>query len=208
VVLAVVMSLAGCNSLEDAVEKAKPLIPKGYTVVHIEQVSENSGIVFYTYKDELSAGIFTKNKFGWDWIGSGIGKLVTYPEALQWRYADLTDKAKTTQYSVFYGKVVNKDIAKITVTTTTARQLTEKSLITEQLKLWYAFVSEPQIPSVNADITGYSKDGKIYTFSVSQKKNKEDYMAKHIQNRNQRKSQCNSKIRRLWSMPDIMSVSL
>lgn len=171
VVLVVMLSLAGCNSLEDAVEKAKPLIPKGYTVVQIEQVSDNSGIVFYTYKDELSAGIFTKNKLGWDWVGSGIGKLVTFPEGLQWRYADLTDKAQTAQYSVFYGKVINKDIAKITVTTTNGKTVEGKIFDTEQLKLWYAFVSEPQVPSVNADITGYSKEGKIiYLFSQPKEK--------------------------------------
>lgn len=164
-VLVVLLSLAGCNSLEDAVAKAKPLIPKGYTVVHIEQVSDNSGIVFYTYKDELSAGIFTKNKFGWDWIGSGVGKLVTYPDGLQWRYADLGEKGKT-QYSVYYGKVINKDIEKITVTTTNGETVNGKIADTEQLKLWYAFVSKPQVPSVNADITGYSKDNKIiYLFS-------------------------------------------
>lgn len=164
-VLVMIIGLTGCNSLEDGVQKAKPYIPKGYAVVHIEQVSDNSGIVFYTYKDELSAGIFTKNNVGWNWIGSGVGKLVTYPEGLQWRYADLTDKDRT-QYSVYYGKIINKDITKVTVTTTNGKTVDGTIVPTEQLKLWYAFVSEPQVPSVNADITGYSKDDKvIYLFS-------------------------------------------
>ncbi|NLI92908.1 MAG: hypothetical protein GX434_12145 [Peptococcaceae bacterium] len=168
--LTVLMSLAGCNSLEDAVDKAKPFIPKGYTVVHIEQVSDNSGLVFYNYKDELSAGIFTKNKFGWDWIGSSVGKLVTYPEGLQWRYADLGDKDKT-QYSVYYGKVINKDIAKITVTTTNGKTVNGNIVEADKQRLWYAFVSEPQVPSVNADITGYSKSGNvIYLFSQPKEK--------------------------------------
>jgi hypothetical protein len=168
--MAVLVSLAGCNSLEDAVAKAKPFIPKGYTVVHIEQVSDHSGIVFYTYQDELSAGIFTKNNFGWDWIGSGVGKLVTYPEGLQWRYADLVDKDKT-QYSVYYGKVINTGITRITVTTTNGKTVEGKIVDTDQLKLWYAFVSEPQVPSVDADITGYSKEGKIiYLFSQPKEK--------------------------------------
>jgi len=169
-IIIILMSVAGCNSLEDGVEKAKPLIPKGYTVVHIEQVSENSGIVFYTYQDELSAGIFTKNKFGWDWIGSGLGKLVTYPEGLQWRYADLGDKGKT-QYSVFYGKIQNKDIDKITVTTINGNIANGKIVDTNELKLWYAFVNEPQIPSVKASITGYSKEDKIiYRFNQPNQK--------------------------------------
>jgi hypothetical protein len=168
--MAVLVSLAGCNSLEDAVAKAKPFIPKGYTVVHIEQVSDHSGIVFYTYQDELSAGIFTKNNFGWDWIGSGVGKLVTYPEGLQWRYADLVDKDKT-QYSVYYGKVINTGITRLTVTTTNGKTVEGKIVDTDQLKLWYAFVSEPQVPSVDADITGYSKEGKIiYLFSQPKEK--------------------------------------
>ncbi len=164
-VMAIVLSLTGCNSLDDAVEKAKPSIPKGYTLVHIEQVSDNSGIVFYTHKDELSTGMFIKNTFGWDWIGSGIGKLVTYPEGLQWRYADLVDKDKKT-YSLYYGKVINKDIQRVTVTTTNGKTVEGKIVDTDQLRLWYAFVSGPQVPSVNADIIGYSKDDKvIYLFS-------------------------------------------
>ena len=163
--LVLILGLTGCNSLEDAVHKAKPLIPKGYKVVHIEQVSDNSGIVFYTYNDEISAGIFIKNRFGWDWIGSGIGKLVNYPEGLQWRYADLEDKSKM-RYSVYYGKVVNADIEKVTVTTTNGQVATGQVVDTEELKLWYAFVDEPQIPSVNADIVGYSQQDKaLYIFS-------------------------------------------
>ena len=164
------LSLTGCNTLEEAVEKAKPLIPKGYKVVHIEQVSDNSGIVFYTYENELSTGIFIKNRFGWDWIGSSIGKLVTYPEGLQWRYADLDDKNKTT-YSVYYGKILNKDIARVTVTTISGKVAEGQILETDDLKLWYAFVDEPQIPSVNAEIVGYSKDGKVlYIFSQPKEK--------------------------------------
>lgn len=156
--------LGGCNSLEDAVEKAKPLIPKGYELVHIEKVSDNSGIVFYTYEKELSAGIFTKTKIGWEWTGSAVGKLVTYPEGLQWRYADLGDKG--TQYSLYYGKVTNKNIARITVETTNGETVQGKIVDTDQLRLWYAFVGEPQVTSVNADITGYSSEGKvIYLFS-------------------------------------------
>ncbi|RNC28930.1 MAG: hypothetical protein AWM53_01117 [Candidatus Dichloromethanomonas elyunquensis] len=172
-VLTVLMFLTGCNSLEDAAAKAKPFIPKGYSVVYIEQVSDNSGIVFYDYKEELSVGIFTKNKFGWDWIGSSVGKLVTYPEGLQWRYADLGDKDKT-QYSVYYGKVINKDIEKITVTTTNGKTVDGKIVDTDQLKLWYAFVSEPQVPSVDVDIKGYSKDENIIYLFSHLNKNKED----------------------------------
>lgn len=164
-VLVLTLGLVGCNSLEDAVEKAKPLIPKGYTVVHIEQISDNSAIVFYTFEDKLSAGIFTKGTFGWDWVGSGMGSLVTYPEGLQWRYADLGEKGKT-QYSVYYGKVTNKDITKIKVKTTNGKIAEGKIVDAENMRLWYAFVDEPQIPSVNADIAGYSEDNEVlYLFS-------------------------------------------
>lgn len=164
-ILIIMLGLAGCNTLEDGVANAKPYIPKGYTLLHIEQVSENEGIVFYTHEEELSAGIFTKSTLGWNWVGAGVGKLVTYPEGLQWRYANLGDKGKN-QYSVYYGKVVNKDITAITVTTTNGKTVNGKIVDTDELKLWYAFVSEPQVPSVNADITGYSEDGKVvYLFS-------------------------------------------
>ncbi|WP_337988157.1 hypothetical protein [Dehalobacter sp. DCM] len=156
--------LGGCNSLKDAVEKAKPLIPKGYELVYIEQVSNNSGIVFYTYETELSVGIFTKNAIGWEWTGSAVGKLVTYPDGLQWRYADLGENG--TQYSLYYGKITNKDITSVTVKTTNGETVQGNIVPTDQLRLWYAFVSEPQVPSVNADITGYSSEGKvIYLFS-------------------------------------------
>ncbi|WP_242824928.1 MULTISPECIES: hypothetical protein [unclassified Dehalobacter] len=156
--------LGGCNSLDDAVAKAKPLIPKGYDLVTVEQVSDNSGIVFYTFEEELSTGIFTKNSFGWKWTGSAVGKLVTYPDGLQWRYADLGEDG--TQYSVYYGKITNKDIVRVTVTTIGGEKVQGKIVNTDQLRLWYAFVSEPQVPSVSADITGYSAEGKvIYLFS-------------------------------------------
>jgi len=163
VMVFLMLVLAGCNSLEDAVEKAKPLIPRGYEVVHIEQVSDNSGIVFYTFEEQVCAGIFIKNRFGWDWIGSGIGKMVTYPEGLQWRYADLEDKNRT-KYSVYYGKIVNENIAKVTVATTNGKITEGKTVDTSTVKLWYAFVDEPQIPSVNADISGYSENGKVLYF--------------------------------------------
>jgi hypothetical protein len=165
IIFILILGIVGCSSLEDAAEKAKPYIPEGYTLVHVEQVSDNSGVVFYTDKNELSVGIFIKNSFGWDWIGSGIGKLVTYPEGLQWRYADLVDKDKNS-FSLYYGKVINNEIEKITVTTTKGDTVEGKIVDTDQLRLWYAFVSEPQIPSVNADIVGYSKEDKvIYLFS-------------------------------------------
>ncbi len=156
--------LGGCNSLDDAVAKAKPLIPKGYDLVKVEQVSDNSGIVFYTFEEELSTGIFTKNSFGWKWTGSAVGKLVTYPDGLQWRYADLGEDG--TQYSVYYGKITNKNIVRVTVTTIGGEKVQGKIVNTDQLRLWYAFVSKPQVPSVSADITGYSAEGKvIYLFS-------------------------------------------
>ena len=158
--LAILLSLGGCDSLEEGVKKAQAFIPENYELVHIEQVSEDSGIVFYTYDEELSAGIFTKSKFGWDWVGNGIGKLVEFPEGLQWRYADLAvnDKIK---YSVYYGKVVNKDITRITVTTTNGETVEGKIVDADDLKLWYSFISEPQIPSVNASIVGYNEDGEV-----------------------------------------------
>jgi len=163
--LAVLLSLSGCDSLEEGVKKAQAFIPENYELVHIEQVSEDSGIVFYTYDEELSAGIFAKNKFGWEWVGNGIGKLVSFPEGLQWRYADLAVNDKII-YSVYYGKVVNKDITRITVTTTNGETVEGKIIDADGLKLWYAFVSEPQIPSVNADIVGYNQDGEVvYLFS-------------------------------------------
>mgnify|MGYP000928878496 FL=1 len=121
--------------------------------------------MFYTYDEELSAGIFAKNKFGWEWVGNGIGKLVSFPEGLQWRYADLAVNDKII-YSVYYGKVVNKDITRITVTTTNGETVEGKIIDADGLKLWYAFVNEPQIPSVNADIVGYNQDGEVvYLFS-------------------------------------------
>ncbi|NLM20525.1 MAG: hypothetical protein GX207_02090 [Peptococcaceae bacterium] len=165
IILLVVSILAGCNSLEDAAEKAKLYIPEGYNLVHIEQVSDDSGVIFYTYNDDLSVGIFCKNSFGWDWIGSGSGKLVTYPEGLHWRYTNLEAKDKRN-WSLYYGKVINKDIQKITLTTTQGETVEGKIVDTDQLRLWYAFVNEPQVPSVNADIVGYSKDNKVvYLFS-------------------------------------------
>lgn len=161
------LTLSGCNSLQDAVAEAKPYIPQGYTMLSIEQVSDNSAIVFYTYQEELSTGIFIKNTFGWDWIGSSVGKLVTYPEGLQWRYADLDDKAHG-HYSVYYGKVNNPNISAITVRTMNGNVFYGKIVNTEQMKLWYAFVNEPQVPSVSAVITGYAADGQVlYNFSQS-----------------------------------------
>lgn len=172
-VLGLTVGMAGCNSLEDAVKKAKPLIPEGYEVVHLEQVDDNSAIVFYTLEDELSAGIFTKNTFGWSWIGSGMGKLVTYPEGLQWRYAELGEKDKT-EYSLYYGKINNKDIEKVTVKTL-KDELYEGTIVnTEKMRLWYAFTDEPQVPSVSAVITGYSKDDKVIYLFSQPKENKED----------------------------------
>ncbi|NLL52411.1 MAG: hypothetical protein GX248_06890 [Peptococcaceae bacterium] len=165
IVLLLISTLTGCNSLEDAAEKAKLNIPEGYALVHIEQVSEDSGVIFYTYEHDLSVGIFTKNSFGWDWVGSGSGKLVTYPEGLHWRYTNLVAKDKKN-LSLYYGKVINEDIQTITVTTTQGETVEGKIVDTDQLRLWYAFVSEPQVPCVNADIVGYSKDNKVvYLFS-------------------------------------------
>ena len=159
--LFLIVGLTGCNALEDAVERAAPLIPKGYKVVHIEQVSNNSGIVFYTYQQDISTGIFTRNRLGWDWIGSSVGRLVTFPEGLQWRYADLEDRSGKASYSVYYGKITNKNIEKVTVTTINGKVFTGQIVEVDDLKLWYAFVDEPQVPSVNAEIVGYANNNLV-----------------------------------------------
>jgi len=167
VVLLITLCLVGCNSLEDAVDKAKPYIPPGHELVHIEQISDNSAIVFYTFKEELSTGIFIKNRFGWEWIGSSMGNLVTYPEGLQWKYVDLGAKDKA-QYYLYYGKINNKNIDKVTVKTIDKKMYKGTIVDTAKVKLWYAFVDKPQTISVSADITGYSKTEKVlYSFSQS-----------------------------------------
>ncbi|MDA8229516.1 MAG: hypothetical protein M0T74_17800 [Desulfitobacterium hafniense] len=156
--------LSGCGSLEEAMEKAKTMVPKDWDLVHTEQVQENAVVVFYMRNNDLGAGLFQKESFGWEWVGSGLGTLVTQPSGLSWRYSDL-GKSKT-QFSVFYGLVTNPAITSVQVKTTFGQTAKAKIVESNGLKLWLAFIDKPQIPSVDADIIGYSESGEVlYLFS-------------------------------------------
>jgi hypothetical protein len=160
----VTLFLTGCGSLEDAVEQARKMVPGDWQVVHAHQVQDEETIVFYIKDDELGAGLFQKETFGWNWMGSGVGTLVTYPNGLSWRYSDLGSETK--KFYLYYGLVQNPNIASVEVKTTWGE--VSKATITESgdYRLWYAFISNPQVPSVDADIAGYSKDGvQLYLFS-------------------------------------------
>lgn len=156
--------LTGCGSLEEAVQQAKKVVPGEWQVLHTQQVQNEASVVFYINNDELGAGLFQKETFGWNWLGSGLGPLVTYPEGLSWRYSDLG--SKTTKFYLYYGLVQDPSISRIEVKTTGGE--VAKAQITESgdYRLWYAFISKPQVPSVDADIMGYSNNGdELYLFS-------------------------------------------
>ena len=160
----VMLMLTGCGSLDEAVQQAKKMVPGDWQVVHAQQVQDQATVVFYIKDDELGAGLFQKDTFGWNWLGSGLGTLVTYPDGLSWRYSDLG--SKTRKFYLYYGLVQDSNISSIEVKTTWGE--VSKAQITEtgNYRLWYAFISKPQVPSVDADITGYSKDGnQLYLFS-------------------------------------------
>jgi hypothetical protein len=160
----VLLSLTGCGSLEEAVQQAKKTVPGDWKIVHTQEVQAQATVVFYVKDDELGAGLFKKDTFGWNWLGSGQGILVTYPDGLSWRYSDLG--SKTDKFYLYYGLVHDPNISKIEVKTTWGE--VSKAKITESGndRLWYAFISKPQVPSVDADIMGYSTDGEVrYLFS-------------------------------------------
>lgn len=164
VALLTMLSLTGCGSLEEAVQQAKKVVPGDWQVLHTQQVQNQANVVFYINNDELGAGLFQKETFGWDWLGSGLGPLVTYPDGLSWRYSDLG--SKTTKFYLYYGLVQNPNISHIEVKTTAGE--IAKAQITESgdYRLWYAFISKPQVPSVDADIIGYSSsEDQLYLFS-------------------------------------------
>lgn len=164
VVLMSMLLLAGCGSLEEAVQQARTVVPGDWQVLQTEQVTDQSAVVFYVRDNDLGAGLFQKETFGWNWLGSGLGTLVTYPEGLSWRYSDLGNKAK--QYSIYYGTVTNSEISSIDVKTTWGEVAKAKIIESGGMRLWYAFISRSQIPSVDADITGFSKSGEVlYLFS-------------------------------------------
>jgi len=162
------LSVTGCSSLEDAVAKAQPYIPKGYELVHIESVSDTTALVFYKDKEDLSAGIFRNGSMGWGWAGSSIGKLITFPEGLEWRYAELVDTAKES-HSIFYGVVTEPKIVKIQVEAADGATLDGTIINADMLILWYAFADQPQESALSAKILGYDEnDSVIYKFAQLQ----------------------------------------
>ncbi len=164
VALLAMLSLTGCGSLEEAVQQARKVVPGDWQVLYTQQVQDQASVVFYINNDELGAGLFQKTAFSWEWLGSGLGPLVTYPEGLSWRYSDLG--SKTTKSYVYYGLVQNPNISSIEVKTTWGEVAKAKITESGDYRLWYAFISKPQVPSVDADIVGYSNDGdQIYLFS-------------------------------------------
>lgn len=160
----ILMAISGCGSLEESVAEAKKVVPGDWEVIHTQEVDKHSTVVFYINNDELGAGLFQKETFGWNWLGSGLGPLVTHPEGLLWRYSDLG--SKTTKCYVYYGLVQNPDIDKIEVKTTWGESAKAQITQSGDYRLWYAFISRPQVPSVDADIIGYSSSGaELYKFS-------------------------------------------
>lgn len=163
-VLSFGIGLTGCGSLDEAVQQARNVVPGDWKVIHTEQVNDEAAIVFYVQNDDLGAGLFQKETFGWNWLGSDLGTRVTYPEGLTWRYSDLGNKSN--QYSFYYGTVTNPEISTIEVKTTWSEVAKAQIIENDEQKLWYAFISRSQIPSVNADISGCSSSGDvIYLFS-------------------------------------------
>lgn len=164
VLILVILSITGCGSLDEAVQQAKKTVPGDWQVVHTEAVQNQATVVFYIRDNELGAGLFKKDTFGWNWLGSGSGTLVTYPEGLSWRYSDLG--SKTNKVYLYYGLIQNPEISSVKVKTTWGEVSTAKITETGDYRLWYAFISKPQVPSVDADITGYSQNGEVlYLFS-------------------------------------------
>lgn len=157
--LAVALLLTGCNSLDDAIVQAKKVVPGDWQVVHTQQVQTEASIVFYINNSELGAGLFKKDGFGWKWLGSGIGSLVTYPEGLSWRYAELGDKS--TKVYLYYGLISNPGIEKVEVRTTWKEVSQAQIIQYEDDRIWYALISKSQVPSTDATITGYDGKGKI-----------------------------------------------
>jgi len=164
VALLMMLSLTGCGSLEEAVQQARKVVPGDWQVLHTQQVQNQASLVFYINNDELGAGLFQKETFGWNWLGSELGPLVNYPDGLSWRYSDLG--SKTTKSYVYYGLVQNPSISRIEVKTTWGEVAEAEITESGDYRLWYAFVSKPQVPSVDADIVGYSSSGdQLYIFS-------------------------------------------
>lgn len=162
--LLVILLLSGCGSLEEAVQQAKKVVPGDWEVVHTEQVQNEANIVFYINNDELGAGLFQKDTFGWKWLGTEGGSLVTYPKGLSWRYSDLGDKS--AKFYLYYGFVEEPLIKTIEVKTTWGEVVKAKIVESGDYILWYAMISKAQVPSVDADITGYSENGEVlYLFS-------------------------------------------
>ncbi|AGA70883.1 Lipoprotein Rz1 precursor [Desulfitobacterium dichloroeliminans LMG P-21439] len=158
------MLVSGCGSLEEAVQEAKKVVPGDWEVIHTQEVQNEANIVFYINNDELGSGLFQKDAFGWKWLGTEGGSLVTHPKGLSWRYASLGDK--TTKYYLYYGFVEEPKISEIEVKTTWGEVTKAKIVQSGDYRLWYSLISKDQVPSVDADITGYSKEGKaIYLFS-------------------------------------------
>lgn len=160
----VMMTIGGCGSLDEAVFQAKKVVPGDWHVLYAQPVEDQATVVFYIKGDELGAGLFQKETFGWNWLGSGLGPLVSYPEGLLWRYSDLGTKKQKVY--LYYGLIQNPEISSIEVKTTWGE--VSKAQIAEagDKRLWYAFISRPQVPSVDADITGYTSSGEVgYLFS-------------------------------------------
>jgi len=164
VVLMAVIALSGCGSLEEAVQQAKKVVPGDWQVIHTQQVENEANIVFYINNNELGAGLFQKDAFGWKWLGTEAGVLVTNPKGMSWRYSDLGDSS--TKLYLYYGFVDEPKITKIEVKTTWGGVYGAQIVDTDNSRLWYAILDQAQVPSVDADITGYSDKGEVlYLFS-------------------------------------------
>lgn len=164
ILIMLTITLGGCGSLEEAVQQAKKVVPGDWQVVHYQQIQKETNVVFYINNDDLGAGLFKKDTFGWKWLGTEVGSLVTNPEGLSWRYSDLGDKS--TKVYLYYGVVENPNISRIEVKTTWGEVSKAQIVESSDRRIWYTMISKAQVPSVDADITGYSdKNEVLYLFS-------------------------------------------
>jgi len=156
ITIACALSFVGCSSLEEAISEAQKAVPKDWKLLYTEMADDHTAIVFYTRKEDLGAGLIRKDKLGWNWIGSTLGPLISEPEGLAWRHADLSNKGPLY---IYYGLVKNAKIAEVQVIGDKDQVLKAKIIDADGARIWYAIAKGPIASKVS--IQGLSQEGKV-----------------------------------------------
>ena len=127
-----------------------------------ETMYKDSIVIFYTNKDNLSAGRLTKNVFGYQWTGGSGSDDFAQDAAITWSISNFTPKEPYDEEDIITiakGVIHDEKISELTIHFKDAEDVKATVIEIDRGRVWYAFSDSPVNSS--PDVTIQYKDGTM-----------------------------------------------